>query len=725
MERREFLRVTLAAGSTLSIAVALQGCEPEPAPSGTPGSFVPNAWIEIDPEGVVTVLVDRSEMGQGVSTALPMLVAEELDADWARVRYRFAPANEAYYNPLLRAQLTGGSTAVAAAWEPLRRAGATARALLLAAAAARWGVPVSECRTEPGQVVHEASGRRADYGALAAEAARQPVPEKVPLKAPGSYRLIGRPVTRLDLSEKVTGRAVFGLDAGPRDALVAVVARCPVFGGRLRRFDPARAREVPGVREVVAIGSGVAVVADHTWAALRGRDGLEVEWDEGSFASFDNAALDRAFDEALRGSGRVGRTTGDPRGVAPATTVSAVYDVPYLAHATMEPMNCVAQVRSDGATIWVPTQFQAAPWYFAGGGARGVAAKVAGLRPEQVEVVTTHLGGGFGRRSELDVVREAVEVARHTGGRAVRLVWTREDDTRHDHYRPAARHAMSGGLDTSGAPVLWRHHIVSQSIIRKFVPRAVPRWATGIAGPLKGGVDRNAIEGALEVPYGIPNVEVAFSELELAVPVGFWRSVGHSHTAFAVESFIDELAQAAGRDPVAFRRDLLGAAPRHRAVLDLAAERAGWGTALPPNWGRGVAVHESFGSVVAEIAEVSVGDRNEVRVHRVICAVDCGTIVNPDTVMAQMESGIVYGLSAALTGRITLAGGRVKEGNFHDYPVLRIDRMPVVEVHLVPNADPPAGVGEPGTPPIAPAVANAVFAATGRRFRSLPLGREG
>lgn len=720
MERREFLRVTLAAGSTLSVAVAIGGCGGEPPPAAPAGAFVPNAWVEIGPDGVVTVVVDRSEMGQGVSTALPMLVAEELDADWSRVRYRFAPANAAYDNPLLGAQLTGGSTSVAAGWEPLRRAGATARALLVAAAAEAWGVPAAECRTEPGEVVHAASGRRAGYGTLVAAAARMPVPADVPFKPAADYRLIGRPIPRLDLEEKVTGRAGFGLDAGPRDALVATVARCPVFGGRLARVDAARARAVPGVVDVVEISSGVAVVAEHTWAALRGREALDLAWDEGAFAGFDDAALARGFEQLLAGEGRVARTLGDPRGLSPATVVTAVYDVPYLAHATMEPMNCTAAVRPDGVTVWVPTQFQAAPWYFAGGGARGVAADAAGVSSDRVEVVTTHLGGGFGRRSELDVVREAVEVARATGGRAVRVVWTREDDIRHDHYRPAARHALTGGLDPAGRPVLWRHHVATQSIIRKFVPGPVPRWATRLAGPLKGGVDRNAIEGAPEMPYAIPNVEVAFSELERGAPVGFWRSVGHSHTAFAVEGFIDELAVAAGRDPVAFRRGLLASAPRHRAALDLAAARAGWGMPPPAGRHRGVAVHESFGSVVAQVAEVSV-EGGAVRVHRVVAAIDCGTVVNPDTVAAQVEGGIVYGLTAALHGRITLERGRVKEGNFHDYPALRIDEMPAVEVHLVASSAPPSGVGEPGTPPIAPAVANAVFAATGRRLRALPL----
>jgi isoquinoline 1-oxidoreductase beta subunit len=542
----------------------------------------------------------------------------------------------------------------------------------------------------------------------------------VALKPAAAWRLIGRPIGRLDLEDQVAGRAVFGIDAGPRDALVAMVARCPVFGGRVRSFDPAPARAIPGVVDIVAIGSGVAVVADNSWAARRGRDALPVQWDEGEGNGLDDDAVGAELERLLASSGSVARRLGDPRGLAPATAVSAVYDVPYLAHATMEPMNCTASVRPDGVTVWVPTQFQAGPWYLAGGGARGVAADAAGVDPDRVEVITTHLGGGFGRRSELDVVREAVETARAVG-RPVRLLWTREDDIRHDHYRPVARHALTGGLAADGRLVLWRHRIACQSILRKFVPGVVPRWATRIAGPLKGGVDGNAIEGAPEMPYAVPNLEITFAELESRVPVGFWRSVGHSHTAFAVECFIDELAHAAGRDPVAFRIALLGTAPRHRAVLALAAEKAGWGAPAPPGRARGVALHESFGSFVAQVAEVSVEGGSSVRVHRVICAIDCGTVVNPDTVEAQMEGGIAYGLSAALFGRISLAGGRVRESNFHDYPVLRIDQMPVVEVHLVASRHAPSGAGEPGTPPIAPAVANAVFAATGTRVRALPI----
>ncbi|MGE0556035.1 MAG: molybdopterin cofactor-binding domain-containing protein [Gemmatimonadales bacterium] len=717
MDRRRFVRLVGGAGAGLTLAVWLDGCAgPDPVP--TEGAFVPNAWLELTPDGTITVVVDRAEMGQGVSTSLPMLVAEELDADWSRVRFRFAPAHRAYDNPLIGAQVTGGSTSIRAAWEPLRRAGATARAMLVSAAAAGWGVDPSGCVTADGVVSHPASGRSAGYGELAARAAAIPLPDAVPLKEPGAFRLIGRSPPRLDIPDKTTGRAEFGLDAGPRDALVAVVARCPVFGGRLDRFDPAPALAVAGVVAVERIESGVAIVAEHTWAALRGREALDVSWREGSGASLSDLGLRQEREARLLEPGRVLRSLGDPDGVTGATTVEATYQLPYLAHATMEPINCTASVDDAGVTVWVPTQFQSAAWYFAGGGARGVAAKAAGVSADRARVVSTMLGGGFGRRFELDAVREAVQISKAVG-RPVRLVWTREDDVRHDFYRPAATHRLVGALDQSGTPVLWRHHVVAQSVLRRFLPAAIPDWTLRLAlGDRGPGTD--VMEGAGEMPYAIRNLAIGFSEVETTVPVGYWRSVGHSHTAFAVESFIDELAHAAGKDPVRFRLDLLTAAPRHRRVLETVAALAGWDQPAAPGRFRGVAVHESFGSIVGQVAELSV-DEGKIRVHRVWCAIDCGRVVHPDTVVAQMESGIVFGLTAALYGEITIEGGRVQQSNFHDYPVLRIDETPQIEVAIVPSEHAPGGVGEPGTPPIAPAVANALFQATGVRSRSLPL----
>jgi isoquinoline 1-oxidoreductase subunit beta len=717
LTRRDFVKAGLAAGAGLTLAVSLQGCAREASPAASGAAFAPDAWIRIGSDDTVTVMVDRSEMGQGVSTALPMLVAEELDADWAAVRYQFAPANQAYNNPLSLGQLTGGSTSVRAAYRPLREAAARARLMLVAAAAAQWGVPAADCRTEAGAVMAR-DGRRVRYGAVASAAASQPVPERVRLKPASEFRLLGRSLPRLDTADQVTGRAVFGIDVQPAGVLTAVVARCPVFGGKLRSFEAAAARAVPGVKHVVQIASGVAVVAEGFWAAKLGRDALKLEWDEGELATLDDAAVSARLEELSHGAGNAARKTGQGGVASAARTLEAVYEVPYLAHATMEPMNCTADVRPDRVTLWVPTQYQTGPKLL-GGGSRGVAAKHAGVGMHDVTVHTTHLGGGFGRRAETDFVAEACQISKAVGA-PVKVVWSREDDTRHDQYRPAARHLLRGGLGADGAPLLWVHHVVCPSIIAKFMPSWLPGFATRLAGPLKGGVDANAIEGAAEIPYAFPNLEVRYTRADLGVPVGFWRSVGHSHTAFAVECFLDELAALAGSDPVEFRRRLLAAAPRHLGVLNLAAAKSGWGSPAPAGRFRGIALHESFGSYVAQVAEISLRD-GTLRVHRVTCAIDCGQVINPDIVKAQLEGGIVFGLTAALKGRISLQRGRVKQSNFHDYPLLTMREMPEIEVHIVPSALEPGGVGEPGTPPIAPAVANAVFAATGKRIRRLPI----
>jgi isoquinoline 1-oxidoreductase beta subunit len=710
----------VVAGAGLTLAVTLEGCGKEALPGAGGAAFAPDAWIRVGEDGLVTVLVDRSEMGQGVSTALPMLVAEELDADWASMRYEFAPANEVYYNPLSEGgQVTGGSTAIRSAWRPLREAAARARLMLVAAAAARWGLAPDRCTTESGRVVAP-DGRRLGYGEVAAAAALLPVPAAVTLKSPKQLRLIGTPVPRLDAPDKVTGRARFGMDAAPAGALTAVVARCPVFGGTLRSVNDAAARAVPGVKEVRRISSGVAVVAEGYWAALKGREALVLEWDEGPLASLDDAGISARLEALAREAGHVARTAGQGAIPSPSggKSLEAVFEVPYLAHATMEPMNCTADVRPDGVTVWAPTQYQAGPALF-GGGTRGVAAKIGGVSTSKVTVHTTHLGGGFGRRAEMDFVREACEVSKAVGA-PVRVVWSREDDIRHDQFRPAARHEVRAGLDGEGRPVVWAHRVASPSIISKFLPSWLPGFAAHLAGPLKGGVDPSAVEGVTGLPYAVPNLEVRYIQADLGVPVGFWRSVGHSHGAFVVECVVDELAALAGKDPVEYRRSLLAGSPRHLGVLELAAREAGWGTPAAPGRFRGVAVHESFGSWVAQVAEISI-EAGAVRVHRVVCAVDCGQVVNPDTVVAQMESGIVFGLTAALKGRISLEKGRVKQGNFHDYPVLTMREMPRIDVHIVPSAMEPGGVGEPGTPPIAPAVANAVFAATGKRIRRLPI----
>jgi isoquinoline 1-oxidoreductase beta subunit len=700
--RREFLQVASAAGASLVIGFTLPGCAPAGAPAGPP--LEPNAWLRIGTDESILVIVDRSEMGQGVATALPMLLAEELEADWSKIRIEFAPADPVYNNRLFGMQGTGGSSSVRAAWMPLRQAGAAAREVLIDAAAQTWGVDRSECHAENGTVVHS-DGRRLTYGHLVATAATLPVPTDPPLKEPADWKVIGTRVPRLDTAVKVDGSAQFGMDVTLPGMLVAVVARCPVFGGKVASFDAAAAQAVPGVRQVVQITSGIAVVADGYWPAKTGRDALTVTWDEGANAGVSSARIARLFTQQAGRTGAQARHEGNPdRALSGAARrVEAIYETPFLAHATMEPMNCTAHVRPDGVDIWAPTQFQT--------GAHQVGAAIGGVAPEQVKVHTTYLGGGFGRRFELDFIIEALETSRAVGA-PVKVVWSREDDTRHEFYRPASYHRLRAGLDAGNRPAAWTHRVVAPSIMVRVFPDTV-----------QNGLDGEAVEGAVEMPYAVPNVHVDYVMTDTGIPVGFWRSVNHSFTAFAVESFIDELAHAAQQDPYEYRRGLLANAPRYLRVLELAATRAGWGSALPDGVFRGIAVHKSFESYVAQVAEVSVDLDGTVRVHRVVCAVDCGPVVNPDTVEAQMQSGIVYGLTAALHGEIAIDAGRVVQSNFHDYPMLRMAAMPRVEVHIVPSTDSQGGVGEPGTPPIAPAVCNAIFAATGKRIRKLPIGK--
>ncbi len=702
--RRSFLKITAAAGGGLLVGFSLpaRAARNSAAPSDSNG-FVPNAWIRVGTDDVVTLMVASSEMGQGVMTAIPMLAADEMDADWSRVRIETAPAAKEYFNPIIGQQLTGGSTTVRAFWLPVRRAGAAARAMLIEAAAATWGVPVGQCHSDRGAVVHRASGRRLSYGALADRAATLKVPQRVMLKKPSEFRLIGTAVARVDTPAKISGKAEFGQDVRLPGMLTALVERCPVFGGKLAGFDAAAARAVPGVRAVFAIESGVAVVADGFWPAKLGRDALRVRWDEGINARLSSDLIVKRFEAAARRPGAVARSSGNANAVRGrvARHLEAVYQVPFLAHACMEPMNCTADVRADHCEIWVPTQAQT--------GAQRTAAAITGLPAARIAIHTTFLGGGFGRRSEQDFVAEAVQISKQVHA-PVKLLWTREDDMRHDFYRPATYNRLSAGIGARGALMSWRHHIVGPSIFERVFPSSV-----------RNGIDSTSVEGAANLPYAIPEILVTYVLDDPGVPVGFWRSVGSSQNAYVTECFFDEVAHATGRDPYQLRRTLLKNHPRHRAVLDLAARASGWGGRLPAGRQRGIAVAGSFGSYAAQVAEVSVSDHGEVQVHRVVCAVDCGMVVNPDTVVAQMESGIVFGLSAALAGEITIRDGRVEQGNFDSYPVLRMDHMPDIEVHIVPSGEPPGGIGEPGTPPIAPAVANAVFAATGRPVRRLPI----
>ena len=704
LTRRDFLRAGAVAGAGLTLAVTLPSCAGAPEqPPGPP--FVPNAWVRVGTDGSVTLIVDRSEMGQGVLTALPMLLAEELDVDWGSIRIEQSPADKAYINPDFGIQGTGGSSSVHAAWKPLREAGAKARQMLIIAAAASWGAPASECSTEPGRVVHARTRRRLKYGELVARAAALPVPETVTLKDPKDFRFIGKPMPRLDTPDKVRGTAQFGVDVEVPAMLVAVVARSPVFGGSPKSWDEAAAKAIPGVRHVVKISSGIAVVADGYWPATKGRTALAVVWDEGANAGLSNENIWSQLTALGVRPGVSARKEGNPaaRGVK---EVAAVYEAPYQAHACMEPMNATAHVEADRCTVWAPTQFQLGT-AFGIPGAQEQVAKLCGLDPSKVTIHTTLLGGGFGRRFINDFVAEAVEASKAAQA-PVKVIWSREDDIQHDYYRPAARTGFHAQLGRDGMPVSLTSNTACASI--------------GVAlGAPRDALDASSVEALQNLPYDIPNLSVAAANAVFSVPLGFWRSVGSSQNGFMIESFIDELAWAAGQDPVAYRRALLGKKPRHLGVLDLAAAKSGWGAPLPEGRARGVAVVESFSSYVAEVAEVSLNPDRTVRVDRVVAAVDCGTVVNPDIVKAQVEGAVVFGLTAALLSEITIDKGRVAQSNFHDFPLLRMREMPVVEVHLVPSTEDPTGIGEPGTPPIAAAVANAIYALTKQRIRRLPI----
>jgi isoquinoline 1-oxidoreductase subunit beta len=719
VSRRTFVKITAVAGAGLTLGISFKVLSGDDLP-WTDAAFAPNAFLRIDEDGSITVMIGKSEMGQGVTTALPQLIAEELDVPFERVRFALAPAHAAYRDPAFGMQMTGGSTTIASGWLPMRQAGATARWLLREAAAQRWGVTASEIEMREGAA--HFGGETLGYGALATEASALEPPEEVPLKDPTDFTIIGTPQARMDIPSKTTGEAVFGVDAGPADARVALVARCPVFGGTVRSYDASPALAIAGVDEVVQIESGVAVVADGYWAAKKGRDALVIEWDEGSGSSLDDAEISSRFARAVAAGGLPALEEGDVDSVLNSAdsgeTVSVAYALPYLAHATMEPMNTTALLEDGKLTIWSPTQFQEAPGLM-GGGAKNAGAKAAGVSGADTEMYTTYLGGGFGRRTEVDFVLEAAELASKVDG-AVKVMWSREDDIRHDYYRPASYHGITATLGVDGKPVAWKHDLAVQSIMARLIPGWIPGFVASWAGFLPGGVDPTAVEGASNQPYDVPNIRVSWADVPLPIPVGFWRSVGNSHNGFVVESFIDELSHTAGQDPFEYRRQLLGNHPRHKAVLEAVATAANWGGSLPEGRARGIAVVESFGSYVAEVAEVSVEDGTP-RIHKVWCAVDCGVVVNPAIIRTQMESAIIYGLTAALHGEINIEGGRVVQGNFDTYPMLRMNEVPEVEVVLVPSGDAPGGVGEPGLPPIAPAVANALFALTGQRIRTLPI----
>jgi isoquinoline 1-oxidoreductase beta subunit len=703
LNRRAFLKTSagLVIGFTIAPRSALLKAQ-APVPKALPD---PNAFLRIGADESVTVLLSHSEMGQGIWTTLPMLVAEELGCDWSKVRVAHAPAAPAYFHTAYGIQMTGGSTTTWSEFDRYRQVGALAREMLIAAAAEQWKVDPATCRVEKGFVI--SGDRKASFGQLAAAAQKRTPPVAVKLKDQKDWTILGKPTRRLDAADKASGRAGFGLDVQLPGLLTALVARAPVFGASVKSFNAEKAKAVKGVRAVLQVPSGVAVVADRFFAAKLGRDALEIDWDLESGRELTTERMRAEYRELAKTTGLQAASAGDLEAgfQSAAKTLEAEYEVPFLAHATMEPQNCTVRLSDGKCEIWAGTQFQTMD--------QGVAANIAGLKPEQVEIHTTFLGGGFGRRATPSgqVVSEAVHVAKAAGA-PVKVVWTREDDMRGGYYRPMWFHRLKVGVDASGWPVAWRQGIVGQSILQ-----GTPFEAMLV----KNGIDGTSVEGAADSPYvkGTANHRVDLHSPKTPITVLWWRSVGHTHSAFVMESFIDELAHSAGQDSLAYRRRLLKDHPRHLGVLNLAAEKAGWGRSLSTGRFRGIAVHESFGSYVAQVAEISI-DGGRPRVHRVVCAVDCGVCVNPAGVEAQIQGGVVFGLTAALYGELTFKQGRVEQSNFHDYPMLRMREAPAVEVHIMPSTEKSGGVGEPGVPPIAPAVANAVFTATGKRLRRLP-----
>jgi len=705
VSRRKFLQVGAAAGGGLMLSLSLPFTSGE-AEAAEPDGFAPNAFVRIGGDGQIVLTMPYVEMGQGTYTSIPMLIAEELEVDLKQVRLEHAPPNAKLYgNPLLGGeQATGNSNAIRAAWQPLRQAGAIARTMLVSAAAKRWNVDPASCRAQSGEVLHASTGRSIKYGELAAAAARMPVPQTVALKRPEDFKLIGTPAKRLDTPAKVNGTAVYGIDVRPPGVKIATLAQSPVFGGRVKSVDDAAAKAVKGVRQIVRLDDAVAVVADHMGAAKKGLAALVIEWDDGPHAKLNTDEIVGELERATLNAGPVAQNIGDvDNAMASAVTkIEATYQVPFLAHATMEPMNCTVHVRKDGCEVWVGNQVLAR--------AQAAAAKTAGLPLDKVVVHNHLIGGGFGRRLEIDGVIRAVEIAQHVDG-PVKVVWTREEDIQHDMYRPYFFDRMSAGLDEKGKPVAWNHRYAGSSVIA--------RWAPPL---FNNGLDPDTTEGAIDLTYALPNMHVEYVRVEPpGIPTAFWRSVGPSHNVFVTESFMDELAAAAKQDAVAYRRALLDKAPRAKAVLELAAEKAGWGQKLPQGFGRGVSLQFVFATYMAHVAEVEVSKNGAVRVRRVVCAVDCGTVVNPDTVRAQIQSAIMFGITAALYGKITLKNGRVEQTNFDTYQILRMNEAPAVEVHIVQSPESPGGMGEAGTSAIVPAVTNAVFAATGKRLRKLPI----
>lgn len=710
LQRRRLIKVGIVVGGAALGGGLVLGCQSKaPGDSAAAEPFSPNAYLRVDPEGITTVILPRSEMGQGVYTSIPILVAEELDIALERVRVEIPRGNPKLFGELFpdfpeHAQDTGGSQSIRQTWEPVRRAAASARAMLIAAAAQTWKVPHSQCTTELGHVVDAASGRKLNYGALVRAAADMPVPQDAPLKDPKNYRLIGRATPRLDTAQKIDGTTVYGIDVKLPGMKVATLAASPVIGGTVRSLDEQAARQVPGVRQVVKLADAVAVVADNYWAAKKGLEALNIEWNEGVNATLEQAHIVADLASAAQKSGGVAGAEGDV-GVAmkdAARRIEARYWQPFLAHAPMEPGNCVVHVRGDGCDVWTGTQVP--------GMARTIAAAAAGVPVSNVEIHNYMLGGAFGRRLETDMIERAIQIGKSVPS-PVKVIWSREEDMQHDRYRPAYHDHIQAGLDASGKPVAWLHRIAGSSIVARLYPDF-----------FKEGVDIDAVESSVVTPYTLPNTRVEFNRQESPVTTSWWRGVGVTRSVFVVESFIDELAAATKTDPLEYRRSLLKS-ERARAVLDLAAQKAGWGTSLGKGWGRGISLLHAWGTFLAQVAEVEIGSDGSVNVRRVVVAVDCGQPVNTAGITAQIEGGVIFGLSAALHGEITIEKGRVKQSNFHDFRVLRINEAPAVETHIIATAHKPGGIGEPPTAGAAAALANAVFAACGKRIRSLPLAK--
>jgi isoquinoline 1-oxidoreductase beta subunit len=706
ISRRGLLASGLAGGFLLAFHLPVRAAnEPVQPPDVTEGKFAPNAFIRIDEAGKTTLVMPQVEMGQGIYTAIAMILAEELDADYSRVTLEHAPPNDRLYgNPIFGLQATGGSTSVRAFWKPLRNAGATARAMLVQAAARQWQVEPASCTATNGQVTHTESGRKLSYGALVAATSQQTPPRDVALKDPKDFVLIGKPLKRLDTPDKANGKAVYGIDAMLPDMKFATLAQCPVFGGKVGKVDDRAAKKIPGVQKIVVLDDLVAVVGDHMWAAKKGLDALEIDWDEGANARISSNDIWQDLRAASAKDGVVAKSEGDiAKGLATGDRLDASYELPFLAHAAMEPINCTVHLKPDSCEIWTGTQIMTR--------VQSEAAKAAGLPVEKVIVNNHLLGGGFGRKLEPDMVVAAVRIAKQVDG-PVKVVWTREGDIQHDIYRPVYRDTIAATL-SDGKIVAWKYKVSGSAILARWLPPAFQK-----------GIDIDAIDSAVDMPYDIANFHVEYVRAEPpAVPTGFWRGVGPNNNVFAIECFMDELARKAAKDPIDFRRSMLGKNPRLLAALNLVAEKSGWGQPLGARVGRGVSAQPSFGSFIATVVEAEVDEQGEVHLRRVTSAVDTGIAVNPDTIMAQLEGGLIFGLTAALYGEVTIDKGRVQQSNFNDYRMLRIDEVPKIDVHVIKSGEAPGGIGETGVTAAPPALRNAIYAATGVALRRLPIDR--